>query len=103
MFVPEVVYGELFYGAYRYTRIHSSTKFLDLVEDLLAQKAYKSLSADLDTARIYGAVYAELQAKGQLIQSNDIWIAALARQHDLILLTRDGDFERVSRLRFELL
>ncbi len=103
LYVPEVVYGEMFFGAYRYARIHQSTKYLDLVEDFVQQAQYKPVAADLDTARIYGAIRAELEAKGQPIQSNDMWIAALARRHGLILLTRDGDFARVSALAFELL
>ncbi len=32
-----------------------------------------------ETGQIYGAIRAELTAKGQPIQHNDIWIAALAR------------------------
>lgn len=100
--VPEVVYGEMFYGAYRHARLHASTKFLDLTELFVSRRQFKLLPADLDTARIYGAIRAELDARGQMIQSNDIWIAALTRQHDLTLLTRDGDFARVSDLSFEL-
>jgi len=100
--VPEVVYGEMFFGAYRYARIHTSTKFLDLVEDFVRQARYKPLAGDLDTARIYGAIRAELDAKGQIIQPNDMWIAALTRQYGLILLARDGDFARVSGLSFEV-
>ncbi|HST88360.1 MAG TPA: PIN domain-containing protein [Ktedonobacterales bacterium] len=49
-----------------------------------------------ETGQIYGAIRAELTAKGQPIQHNDIWIAALARQFGLTLATRDHDFERVS-------
>ena len=103
VFVPEIVYGEMFYGAYRHARLHASTKFLDLAELFVAQRQFKLLPADIETARIYGAIRAELDANAQPIQSNDIWIAALARQFDLTLLTRDGDFARVSGLRFELL
>ena len=36
------------------------------------------------------------------MQQNDMWIAALARQHELTLLTQDGDFTRVSSLDYEL-
>jgi tRNA(fMet)-specific endonuclease VapC len=103
VYVPEAVFGELFYGAYRYARLHSSAKFLDLYERLAADNRYELMQADLDTARIYGAISAELEMKGTPIQPNDMWIAALARQHGLILLTRDGDFARVTGLALELL
>jgi len=102
VYVPEIVHGELFYGAYRYARLHTSTTFLDLVEDLVKRSEYKLLTSDLDTARTCGPIHAELEAKGQIIQTNDMWIAALARQHGLTLLTRDGDFARVARLSFEV-
>jgi predicted nucleic acid-binding protein len=49
-----------------------------------------------------GLFRAELDAKGQIIQPNDMWIAALTRQYGLILLTRDRDFVRVSCLSFEV-
>ena len=96
--VPEVVYGEMFYGAYRHARLHASTKFLDLAELFVSQRQFKLLRANINSARICGAIRAELDAKAQPIQSNDIWIAALARQFSLTLLTRDGDFARVSGL-----
>lgn len=102
VYVPTIVQGELLFGAYRYARVQSSTKFLDIYGRFLSDPHYTAICGDLDTARIYGAVRAELEAKGQRIQSNDVWIAALTRQRGLILLTRDGDFGRVSGLTFEL-
>lgn len=42
-----------------------------------------------------------LKRKGKPIPENDVWIAACALQHDLILVTRDGHFEYVEGLRFE--
>jgi tRNA(fMet)-specific endonuclease VapC len=102
VYVPSIVQGEMMFGAYRYARIHSSTKFLDLYDRFLQDPRYTSICGDLDTARIYGAIRAELEATGRPIQRNDIWIAALARQHRLILLSRDGDFARVSGLGFEI-
>src|SRR5579863_6126220 len=102
VYVPEVVYCELFFGAYRYVRLHNSTQFLDLDEEFAANPRFRFPPGDLDTARIYGAIRAELDAKAQPIQSNDIWIAALARQYHLTLLTRDGDFAPVSGLTWEL-
>ncbi len=35
------------------------------------------------------------------IPENDIWIAATARQHNLILVTRDTHFQHVSNLQIE--
>ncbi len=41
----------------------------------------------------------ELAEAGKLIPDNDIWIAAMARQYDLPLATRDVHFAAVSRLK----
>ena len=37
-----------------------------------------------------------LKQSGRPLPSNDLWIAALARQHRLPLLSRDGHFDFVS-------
>jgi predicted nucleic acid-binding protein len=39
-----------------------------------------------------------LKQSGRPLPSNDLWIAALARQHRLPLLSRDGHFDFVSAL-----
>ena len=47
------------------------------------------LSCDAVTAWIYGEVRDRLRLKGRPIPENDLWIAAIAIQHDLALATRD--------------
>ena len=48
---------------------------------------------DGDTARHYGAVYIELRSKGRVLSQVDMMLAAMARQHKLVVLTTDRDFE----------
>jgi tRNA(fMet)-specific endonuclease VapC len=51
---------------------------------------------------IYGAVRATLEARGQPIGNNDLWIAAHARAADLTLITANGrEFARVPGLAVE--
>jgi tRNA(fMet)-specific endonuclease VapC len=50
------------------------------------------------TARKYGVIKAELEARGERIPDNDIWIAALAMEHQIPLASRDQHFERISGL-----
>ena len=50
---------------------------------------------DISTARIYGRVKNALRQSGKPIPENDIWIAAVALQHDLTLITQDAHFEHV--------
>jgi tRNA(fMet)-specific endonuclease VapC len=51
------------------------------------------------TAETYSRVRDELRRKGRPIPENDIWIAALARQHDQAVVSRDGHFDDVPDLR----
>jgi tRNA(fMet)-specific endonuclease VapC len=47
----------------------------------------------------YGCIYRELARKGELIGTNDLWIAAAARFHGLPLATNNAaDFSRVRGL-----
>jgi tRNA(fMet)-specific endonuclease VapC len=67
------------------------------------QYANDIITPNLVTSYYYAPIYTELKTKGQLIQQNDVWIAALAMQNELTLLTRDKDYERVSSLRMQIL
>lgn len=53
---------------------------------------------DEKTAHAYSDVYAGLRRQGTPIPTNDLWIAALARQHRLPLLTFDAHFRWVNGL-----
>jgi len=56
------------------------------------------LGCDTQTARRYGEIKYTLQAKGRPIPENDIWIAAIALQHDLTLVTRDAHLGEIASL-----
>ena len=56
---------------------------------------------EAETARVYGAVYAELSRQGRVLSQVDMMLAALARQHKLIVLTNDKDFEALPDLTVE--
>jgi tRNA(fMet)-specific endonuclease VapC len=56
---------------------------------------------DADSARHYGAVYIELRRLGRVLSQVDMILAALARQHNLTVLTTDRDFEALPDLRVE--
>jgi tRNA(fMet)-specific endonuclease VapC len=56
---------------------------------------------DTETTRLYGAVYLELRRQGRALSQVDMMLAALARQHKLIVLTTDRDFEALPDLTIE--
>ena len=59
----------------------------------------KMIPVDEETARFYAKIRLELKLAGHPIPANDIWIAALVRQYDLPLLSRDRHFDYVRGLR----
>jgi tRNA(fMet)-specific endonuclease VapC len=93
VFVPAIAIGELFYGANRSTQVRSNVA---RIEEFAA--ANTVLPCDLETARHYGRVKDRLRRKGRPLPENDIWIASLAQQHGLTLVSRDAHFAGVERL-----
>ena len=97
VFVSSVVLGELYYGARKSSHIESNLK---KVEEFAAANAI--LDCDSTTAGHYGRVKNELRDKGRPIPENDIWIAAIARQHELTLVSHDSHFKAVDELSVEV-
>ena len=56
------------------------------------------LDIDDETTHHYAAIGLELKRSGKPIPANDLWIAALCRQHFLPLLSRDRHFDVVKGL-----
>jgi predicted nucleic acid-binding protein len=53
------------------------------------------LDVNEPTTQYYAEISAELKRMGKPIPTNDLWIAALCRQHGLPLLSRDRHFDAV--------
>jgi tRNA(fMet)-specific endonuclease VapC len=87
VYVPAIAVGELYYGARKSAR---ATENVERVAALAAASAV--LPCDAATAAVYGEVKAALRARGTPIPENDLWVAALARQHQLRLVSRDAHF-----------
>ena len=93
IFLGSIVLGELYYGARKSIR---TTENLAKIEAFTAN--YPILNCDKQTADQYGLLKQALEIKGGIIPENDMWIAALAKQHNLTLVTRDEHFKRVDGL-----
>ena len=96
VFISSTVLGELFFGAFKSKRSKTNLKRISNFADSIT-----ILNCDKDTAQQYGIVKNKLLDKGKLIPENDIWIAAVAMQNDLILVTRDGHFDEIEELKCE--
>jgi tRNA(fMet)-specific endonuclease VapC len=57
------------------------------------------LTCERETADWYAAIRHELRVKGRPIPESDLWIAALARQYSLEIVSRDPHFDQVDRIR----
>ena len=93
LYLPWVVLGELHYGVQRAR--HRERSLAQIREFLQAPVL---LLPNENTAEHYGQIKAELAQAGSLIPDNDIWIAALAREYQLPLATRDQHFAVVPGL-----
>ena len=51
-----------------------------------------------ETSVYYAAIRSELKASGSPIPANDAWIAALARQHRMPIVSRDTHFDKVENI-----
>lgn len=89
--IPVIVLGEYRYGI---SQSRNRTQYERWLADYLP--SFRILDVDERTAISYSAVRAELRQAGTPIPSNDVWIAALCRQHSLPLLSRDRHFDAVS-------
>lgn len=93
VFLPAVVFGELFYGAFNSTAFEQN---LSRIQELANESAL--LPCDSTTARHYGQIKNQLRSKGKPIPENDIWIAAIAQQYSPTLISRDDHFKAIDNM-----
>jgi tRNA(fMet)-specific endonuclease VapC len=91
--IPVVALGEYRYGI---SQSRDRLRYEQWLADYLP--GFQILDIDERTTFSYSAVRAELKKAGKPIPSNDMWIAALCRQHSLPLLSRDHHFDAVAGL-----
>lgn len=92
--LPFVARGELLIGFYRATeKTREGARLQATLGTTLV------IYPTGDTVARYAQCAARLQRIGQSIPTNDLWIAALALEWDLPVLTDDAHFERVAGLK----
>jgi len=97
IYLCSVVTAELLYGARKSAQV---AKNLALVRDFCAP--FVILPFDDRCAEQYGTIRADLESIGMRIGANDLFIAAIAKNYDLILVTHNTDeFLRVTGLQVE--
>lgn len=89
--LPVIVIGEFRYGIAQSRYNGRYQRWLDgLIGDC------RVLDVTEQTSHHYATIAVELRKSGTPIPTNDVWIAALCRQHTLSLLSRDRHFDAVA-------
>jgi tRNA(fMet)-specific endonuclease VapC len=88
--IPVMVLGEFRYGI-------ASSRHRSTYESWLGEHLpdFEILPVTEETTFVYARVRAALKEAGRPIPANDVWIAALAVQHRLAVLSRDQHFDHV--------
>jgi len=97
VYVPSIVFGELYYGAKKSAR--SDLNFARIDE---FASSVEMIDVDFRDARLFGEIKDQLRKNGRPIPENDICIAVLAMRHELTLVTRDAHFQSVQGLKIEM-
>ena len=84
--MPAVAVGELSFGAAKSGRPSENTAGRSVVP------------CDLRCRSRYGRLKKRLGEKGRPLPENDAWIAATAKRHGMVLVTRDRHFQEVEDL-----
>jgi len=93
--VSAVVLGELYSGFRAGNRWVENTGQL---AQFLSKPSVRVLNVTEETALRYAEVDVHLRRKGRPIPRNDVWIAAVALEHGLQLLTLDVHFREIPLL-----
>ena len=90
LYIPVIVLGEYRFG------IATSRRQREYETWLARGRAFWNvLPVVEETATHYASIRQQLKRAGAPLPANDVWIAALARQHDLPVLSRDTHFDAV--------
>ncbi|MCE2515798.1 MAG: type II toxin-antitoxin system VapC family toxin [Acidobacteria bacterium] len=93
--LPFVVLGELRAGLAHGRRTAENER---LLRRFLLKDDVRVLYADDQTTHHYASVFRQLRRQGTPIPTNDMWLAALVLQHNLVLHARDRHFDRLPQL-----
>lgn len=93
--MPFVVLGELRAGFVHGRREAENERVL---RRFLLKDGVRVLFPDDQTTHHYASVFRQLRKQGTPIPTNDMWIAALVLQHNLVLHARDKHFDHLPQI-----
>ncbi|MCI0343985.1 MAG: type II toxin-antitoxin system VapC family toxin [Chloroflexi bacterium] len=95
VFLPFVVVAELRAGFALGRRPADNERVL---RRFLLKDGVEQLFADDQTSFHYASVFRQLRTQGTPIPTNDVWVAALVLQHNLVLHARDRHFDHLPQI-----
>ena len=95
IYLPLIVLGELRAGFAAGKQESANAANL---QRFLNSPRVQVLSPDEQTTHHYAQLYLQLRKKSVSIPTNDLWIAALVVQHNLILCTSDSHFQHLPQI-----
>ena len=93
-YLPSIALGEYRYGLLKSTRRAELERWLEQIEE-----ACMVLAADATTARHYASLRLAAESGVAEVPYHDLWIGALALQHDLEVVSRDTHFDDMPGIR----
>ncbi len=95
IYLPIIVLAELRAGFANGLR--ASTNEAQLT-NFLESPRVRILHIDEQTTHHYARLFVFLKQQGTPIPTNDLWIASLVLQHNLVLLTADAHFKKIPQI-----
>jgi predicted nucleic acid-binding protein len=95
VWIPLIVLAEIKAGFYGGTQQHRNEV---LLRKFMAKPTVGMLLPGRETAEQYARLFVQLKRAGTPAPDNDLWIAALALENDLALITRDRHFDNIPQL-----
>jgi tRNA(fMet)-specific endonuclease VapC len=95
VYLPAVVIGELLDG---FKKGNSEQRNREILDRFMAVPSVMILPLDEETGERYAVILDFLRRQGSPIPTNDLWIAASAMQHGLVLITADRHFLKLPQV-----
>lgn len=95
--ISTISLGELYWGARKSQRVEANLRRIEVLRSEVEVYEVNGMAAE-----VYGLIRADLERQGTPIGPNDLWIAAIARANDAVLVSHNvREFSRVVGLRLE--
>lgn len=100
LFMPVVAQAELLTGVELVTGAKRRHELMTLYQQSV-EECTDILPVDAQVAEQFAAVFVQPRRDGHMIETNDIWVAAIGRAHNLIVVSSDVHFQYIRGIQVE--